>query len=371
MQRSLTVAALYFGDNVLIFRYLAKEVFTTLAGLTLLLLLIFMSNQFVHYLNRAAIGEFPAMVLLKVMLIEMPNLLVLLLPLGFYVSILLAYGRLYADSEMTVLNACGFGEGALLKMSLMMASIIFLFVLLIMTWASPHIAKARTRILHSVGLKTMIQTLLPGRFHILPDGLSVIYVGDMDRGHTEAQDIFLARKVVSEGLGRWDVLWAEKGDLVQAHDDEKMQLHNGREYQGVPGQANYQVAKFEAYTTQLPAPTVSFKSDMRTYPMRLLWPWHGDAKKAAEFQWRLSVPLMVLVLTLIAVPLSRLNPRQGKYAKLFPAMIIFILYANFMFVARDWVALGKVPIWIGMSWLHLVFISLGLFLLRHNRKQLA
>ena len=76
-----------------------------------------MSNQFVQYLNRAASGNIPGMIILKLMMLELPNLMGLLLPLGFYVALLLSYGRLYADSEMTVLRACGYGPMQLIKHS--------------------------------------------------------------------------------------------------------------------------------------------------------------------------------------------------------------------------------------------------------------
>jgi lipopolysaccharide export system permease protein len=96
-----------------------------------------------------------------------------------------------------------------------------------------------------------------------------------------------------------------------------------------------------------------------------------DLKKAAELQWRFSVPLMLLTLTLVAVPLSRVNPRSGKYAKLLPAIVVYIIYANFMFVARDWVASGKIPPWLGMWWLHIAVALLGLFLIYRSQVKLS
>ena len=111
-------------QEVLIFRYLFKEIFITLVALTTILLFIFMSNQFVQYLNRAVGGQIPAVMLMKLMMLELPTLMGLLLPLGFYVAILVAYGRLYADSEMTVLQACGYGPTQLFWHTLTMAILV-------------------------------------------------------------------------------------------------------------------------------------------------------------------------------------------------------------------------------------------------------
>ncbi|KTD47143.1 hypothetical protein Lrub_2065 [Legionella rubrilucens] len=355
---------------MLIFRYLAKEVFVTLASLTTILMLIFMSNQFVRYLNRAANGQIPGMIIMKLMMLELPNLMGLLLPLGFFVALLIAYGRMYAESEMTVLQACGYGPDRLLKHSVYMALAVALLVAFIMIWVSPVIAKERSSLLRATGVKTLIQTILPGRFRAISNGRQVFYVESMNREHTEAKNIFLARQVIKDNQPRWDILWAEHA--FAETDPETLEdyivLAKGTEYEGAPGQANYQVAEFTQYKARLPHPTIEIKDDLRTAKTADLLPFfNSDNRKAAELQWRLSVPLMVLTLTLVAVPLSRVNPRSGKYAKLLPAILLYIVYANFMFVARDWVAAGKVPQWIGMWWLHGVVLLIGLLLVGYNR----
>lgn len=359
---------------MLIFRYLAKEVFITLASLTTILLLIFMSNQFVRYLNRAASGQIPGMIIMKLMMLELPNLMGLLLPLGFYVSLLVAYGRLYAESEMTVLQACGYGPSQLLKHSFIMAAFVAVFVGIIMLWVSPLISTERAQLLQTSGVQTLIQTIVPGRFRAISNGRQVFYVESMNREHTKAQNIFLARQVAKDNQTRWDILWAENAFAeTDPHTfEDYIVLQKGEEYEGSPGQADYQVVSFQQYRARLPHPEVVVKEDMRTLRTADLLPYFNpDNHKAAELQWRLSVPLMVLTLTFVAVPLSRVNPRSGKFAKLLPAIVLYILYANFMFIARDWVAAGKVPQWLGMWWLHGFVLLLGLALIWRNRVKLS
>lgn len=360
---------------MLIFRYLAKEVFITLVSLTTILLLIFMSNQFVRYLNRAASGQMPGMIIMKLMMIELPNLMGLLLPLGFYVALLIAYGRLYAESEMTVLQACGYGPSQLLKHSFIMAALVSVFVAFIMIWVSPKINIERATLLRTTGVQTLIQLIVPGRFRAESNGLQVFYVESMNRDHTKAQNVFLARQVVKNNMPQWDVLWAERAfaETEPKTLEDYIVLQHGHEYEGLPGQANYQVAEFEQYKARLPHPTVhKLYKDLRTASTASLLPFNNpDKAKAAELQWRFSLPIMVLVLTLVAVPLSRVNPRAGKYAKLLPAIVLFIVYANFMFISRDWVASGKIPMWIGMWGLHLIIVLIGLLLIWRNRVKLS
>lgn len=353
---------------MLVFRYLAKEVFTTLVALTSILLLIFLSNQVVIYLNRAASGIIPGMLVVQLMALELPNMLSLLLPLGFYFAILLAYGRLYADSEITVLKACGFGN--LLSYSLIMA----LFVAIItgvMVWNNPVISYKRAKLLQASGVKTLIQTIIPGRFRAINGGREVFYVQSMNSKHTNAENIFVARFANKDNKQSWDVLWADKAYIEQNKNDglDYLILENGKKYFGFPGNAEFQIASFSHSRSRLPNPEVVVKNDIRAVPFKDLLPYNNkDKKKAAELQWRISIPLMIFPLTLISVPLSRVNPRGGKFAKMLPAIVICILYANFMFITRDWIIAGKIPTWIGVWWLHLFVIMLGLFLLWRNRR---
>lgn len=355
---------------MIIFRYLAKEVFLTLTALTGILMLIFLSNQFVQYLNRAASGNIPGVIIMKLMMLEMPNLMGLLLPLGFYIAILLAYGRLYAENEMTVLRASGYGPRQLLTHSFMMASVVALVVAVVMIWASPYIAIERAKLLRSTGIQTLIQTIMPGRFHAINGGQQVFYVQSMSRDHTKAEQVFLAKKSFVDSKLQWDILWAN--DAFSQRDpktnEEYIVLQKGQEYRGVPGNANYQIAAFSEYKARLPHPIIRLNEDIRTAKTSTLWPLNNtNHAKAAELQWRLSIPLMVLTLTLVAVPLSRVNARAGKFAKLLPAVIIYILYANFMFLARDALVSDKIPLWVGMWWLHLLVALLGLFLIWRNK----
>jgi lipopolysaccharide export system permease protein len=219
---------------VLIFRYLAKEVFTTLVALTSILLLIFMSNQFVQYLNRAASGKLPFVFVMKLLMLELPNLMALLLPLGFYMALLLAYGRLYAESEMTVLQACGYGSRQLLKHSFIMAAVVFFLVTILMLWASPLISLERSKILRATGIQTIIQTIVPGRFRAISGGRQIFYVESMNRTHSMAQHVFIARLVEKESGPQWDVLWADRAfaETEPNSFEDYLILQNGKESSG-------------------------------------------------------------------------------------------------------------------------------------------
>lgn len=353
---------------MLIFRYLFKEVFLTLIALTGILMLVFMSNQFVRYLGRAVSGQFPVTVILKLMMLEIPNLAALLLPLGFYIALLIALGRLYADSEMAVLYACGYSPKKLLTHVMVMAMGVFFSVFFLVMWLSPEVAMKREKLIRSSGLKTLIQTVMPGRFTPLPGGRDVLYVTSMNRDHTKADRVFLVRESKDGSAPSWRILLANKAKLLSTNKDYLV-LKNGKEYAGAPGRHDFEIVKFDDYRMKLPEPTIVARDDMRILTFAALWDGFRDnIKKRTELEWRFSIAWMVIMLTLLAVPLSRVNPRSGKFARLLPAILIYILYANGLFVMRDALLRGKISSSFSMLWVHVLVLIIGVVLYRRSAR---
>ena len=235
---------------------------------------------------------------------------------------------------------------------------------------NPAIAHQREKLLKTTGLQTLIQTIVPGRFRAVMGDQYVFYVEAMNTKHTQAQGVFVAKRVEQDGQFSWDVLTAQKAMAKKdpSTGEEYLILEDGANYQGRPGQADYKISSFRQYEARLPHQVIPESTDIRTIPFHKLLPlMNPNPAKAAELQWRISIPLMVFCLTVLGVPLSRVNSRSGKYAKIFPGIILAFIYANFMFVVRGWVASGKIPVWLGMWWLHAIVILLGIGLLWRQR----
>lgn len=351
----------------IIYRYLAKEISTTLAGLTSILLLIFFSNQLVNYLTRAAAGKIPGMIVLKLLALEIPTLLSLLLPLGLFMALLIAYGRLYADNEMTVMMSCGFSKRQLLKFTLWLAIVVSLVVGIMVFWVSPKISRDRDHLLTGGGLTAIFDTLIPGRFHSQGGGNKVLYVEKVTRDHETANDIFIAEKVAASksNPGGWRILTAHAGNVIEDHSTSSVHLNleQGFAYEGQPGRRDYRVASFERYQARIPEAKPHLRKVESALPVSELWPWNtDDPKRIAELNWRLAIPLMTVILAFVAVPLSEVSPREGKYKKLLPAIILYVIYANFLFVGRDAISESRFPSWVGFWPLHLFVLVIGFVL---------
>lgn len=352
-----------------VFRYLAKEVFITLAALIVILSLILISNQMVGYLNRAASGRIPGILILQLMGLEMPNLLSLLLPMGFYISIILAYGRLYSENEMLVLHACGLSIARIVGYTLTMAIIVSSCVLALI-YINPAAAGLRAQLLQTSGVKAFIQILAPQQFHVLPQN-QVLYIDAINRGHTKAEGLFLAKMNPNPEDGwQWQIIAANQLAL-QKHrgQSDELLMTKGSIYRMAPGSLKAQYGKFDEAVLKIPEPTLNAAEDLRTIPFAKLWKLRTlNPAMHAELEWRLSIPIMTFILALIAVPLSRVQPRSGKFSKILPAIIIFLIYTNILFVWRERAITASWQSGMSMWWVHLVWLSFALILLwRHKR----
>jgi len=352
---------------MIILRYLTKEVLNAVLGVTLILLLILLSDQLVRFLSYAAAGKLSANILLQLMGFEIPYLLALLLPLGLYLGIIMAYGRLYADNEMLVIQGSGFSPRRLLNLTALLGAIAAIFVAILMLWMNPLIANKKAQLMtHSLSPDNILETLIPGRFQVSGD--RVIYVESISRKHNIAKNVFIAEQKKSD-TNAWSVVSAREGYLTKIPNaaENYMVATDGFRYEGVPGENAFTIIQFKKYQVRIPTTLpVTQRIEQEAIPSAQLLREYERSANAAELQWRISMPLSAFLLVLLAVPLSYVRPRQGRFLHFFPAILLYIIYINLLFVARDWVTQKMVPSYIGMWWVHLVMLVLVIVLLRRQ-----
>jgi lipopolysaccharide export system permease protein len=354
---------------VIISRYLIKEVMAALSAVTVILLLIFLSNQLVRYLSYAATGKIAANLVLQLLGFEIPYLLALLLPLGLYLGIMLAYGRLYADSEMPVMNASGLGIKRLIVITSVLAVMVASVVVVLMLWVNPIIAQQKGKRLSQDNL---LSTLRPGRFQVMSGGRRVIYVENITRDRKQATNLFIAeenKKTAEDTSNPWLVVSAAKGYQYKYPNDldDFIVSTDGYRYEGTPGLNAFKIIGFKKYAVRVPQPPLNSHDEQEAIPTLKLFQDYQSAASKAELQWRLALPISALLLALLAIPLSQVRPRQGRYSHILPAILIYIVYVNLLFIARNWVeqniALGGLGIW----WVHGLLLTLALLLLLAQR----
>ncbi|MEJ2479215.1 MAG: LPS export ABC transporter permease LptF [Acidihalobacter sp.] len=338
-------------------RYLITEVFTTQIAVGLVLGLVIVGGTFVRLLSMSAGGSLPVDLLAPLVAVESLKAMVLLTPVALFLAIMLTLGRLYRDSEMTALQAAGVGQRRLYRglmlLAVPLAILLFWLMFFVFPWAS-----AKSNTIQREGQQRMsLAAVQAGRFLSLASGRAVGFVGALGDGGRRLENIF----VQAGGRRQPVVVLAKSGTqhTDPATGQRVLSLNDGVRYDGRAGAADYRILQFKHYQAMIVMPSVGATSGRRNArPSLALWN-EGGVADLAELQWRLSVPLSVLILTFIAVPLSYARPRQGRFGQLALAILLYVFYANLILISKSWMERGEVPQWLGMWWPHATLLALG------------
>lgn len=351
---------------MILFRYLAREVLLSMVAVSGVLLLIIMSGRFVKYLSQAASGQLSPDVLFAVMGYRLPGFLELILPLGLFIAILLAYGRLYMDSEMTVMSACGMSQKRLVVYTLFPALLVALIVAALSLLISPLGIERAQAILDGQKGRSEFDLLTPTRFMTTEGGNSVTYVKSLSDDRKIMNQVFMAQMAAGEEgeQPQLAVVLAERGEqVVDPQTGQRyLRLHNGHRYSGRPGDLEYQVVAFDRYSQALISDSANQTRQLKSDSIPTLDLIGSDKpKQVAALHWRTSLPVLVLVVALLAVPLSKTNPRQGRYVRMVPAILLYIIYLVSLNAARGSIEDGS-SVW-NLWAVHGLFMSIALLLL--------
>ncbi len=330
-----------------------------MSAVAAIVLVISMGWRFSGYLNSAAAGSMTAEVLFALMAFRLPEFLELIVPVSFFLAIMLVYGRFYVDNEMIVLQSCGMSTGRLVGMTLLMGLVVMLLTGLLSLWLKPLGEQQVESLLQSQKELTEFDTLIPGRFQTLSSGRRVTYTESISReGDLAGVFINEYRDVHFNNLPRNAVtVIAEAGETQLAADGRRfLVLQNGRRYQGKPGEKGYQVITYEEYGQVVDSGGGSGFKARRSARSTLALMGAEDLEAISELHWRISVILLVPVIALLAIPLSRVNPRQGRFTRLVPAMILCFVYIVALSGAKSAVENGNVPPAVGLWGVHVVFL---------------
>jgi len=346
----------------LVDRYLLRELLLAFGAVTAVLLVVVVGGTLSVTLDRIARGVMPASLLLSQIGLRSVDALPLLLPLGLFVAILLAYGRLYRDSEMAVLSASGYTSLDMLRPVALLAVPLTIVLALLSFWLGPAAIRESDARVDAANRSLLVIGMEAGRFVELRGREGVVYVGRMSADGSSFGRLF----VHEERGGRVDITTAERGELFQerAGGERYLTLHDGFRVEGTPGDPDYRLMRFERNDIRL--------TEQQADPNRRLEKRASTAEllesdqplQRAELHWRLGLPLSTLLLALLAVPLARAQPREPRYAKVLLALVVYVLYSNLLGIGRGWLADGSVPLAAGLWWLHGGVLALALLMLR-------
>ncbi len=331
-----------------------REVLKTLAVILVILLLVLLASHFVKLLGKAAAGSLSPNVVLVLLGLQAVKVLGILLPPAVFFSLLWVLGNMYRDGEMVALQATGVGPARIYAAVMWVAIPLAIFAAVLtlqgLPWANASIERiklAQRDMLDIGGIR-------PGRFNAFDKGRLVVFTGGASEDGRRLKDLF----VQDRQQGRSGIVVAQEAYQVTDKDsgDRFVILVNGRRYEGVPGQADYAIARFGEYALRLPRLDLgSRRLRVGARSTRTLWQ-EDDLPARAELQFRFSVPTAVLVFALLAVPLARTRVRGDVYGRIGMAILVYFVFLNLQRLAERWMELGTLPAWMGMWWVSLVMV---------------
>ncbi|MCJ8162518.1 LPS export ABC transporter permease LptF [Acinetobacter zhairhuonensis] len=351
---------------MIIRRYLVKQVVSTSLVVIALLTLIMMGGRLIKYFGVAAQGRLDASILFSIIGYRLPEFLTLILPLGFFIGLMLVFGRLYVDHEMAVMNGSGVSRHQLARLLIPMTLIFMLVQAGLMLWMSPWGLRQFEQLTTSQAVRTGFDLVRPKEF--ISSGPYTIYAGDLSEDRRNLKDIFFYQRAEKEGKPDVMILAKEATRVEVANDSANVvDLVQGRRYEIYSGKPKYTQAEFQSYRLRLESDKeAKFESaEVEALPTGKLWQNRNDPVVASELGWRIFVPLVMIVALGLAVALSEVSPRQGRYLKLFPALLIFASLIVAMMAIKTRVSKQEIGVWAYPLVLFVYAIAAAIF----SRKQ--
>lgn len=348
-------------------RSLIQELISTAAGAFLILVGIVIAQRAGYLIRLAAKGFLPNDAITTMLGFNMVKFLPMLLSLTLFLAILMTLSRWYRDSEMVVWLSAGLSIKSWIKpvlfFCLPVIALIATLSLFIMPWATDK-GEAYATQLKS---RDELATISPGVFKESNNGERVFFIESFDELGNLVKNVFV-QSVQHQKLG---IIVAAGGTrYTEKNGDNFLVMQNGRRYQGERNSKEFSTTQFESYSLRIETAEVKQEPPKtQSKSSKELLTDHSSANNA-ELQWRMAIPISALLLCLLAIPLSSVDPRAGRSVNFMMALIIYMIYNNLLSIVQAWVAQGKLNGAIGLWPVHAMFLAITIYMFYRRGRQL-
>jgi lipopolysaccharide export system permease protein len=325
-------------------------------GVMTVLSVILLSQKLVRLLSKVTAGELSTDAVMTLISFNMLLLIIKIIPVALLLSILLVLGRMYRDNEMTALFSAGVGLRQIYRSIFIFVAPLFALTMYLSLVSAPSLMQAVEQVKTDDQTNLDIRGITDGRFNEYSRGDLVFYVEEITD-----DDKMLNIFIQNRQHGKLGITSSKSGEIKidPATGDRFIILKDGIRYEGTPGQADYKVTKFKEYGVVVAEQShgkvhFGIKEKSTNDLMKMETP-----RAVSELQRRWSLPIAILTFALLAVPISRVSPRAGMYGNLLTALLIYIIFENFMSLSHSWLIKGVLPLWLGVWWVHVVIIMLA------------
>ena len=334
-------------------RTLLREFANLAIAVFLSLFLIALTTRLIRLLGHAAGGKIPSDAVVAFLGFSALNVLPVLLSLTLFITVRLALNRAWRDSEMVIWFSSGLSLTAWLRPVLMFAAplvfVIALLSLVIAPWSAQMAEQYRSRL----NSRDDLSRVEPGTFGESRSKERVFFVESVAGDKGSVQNVFVS----SVQHRRTGVMMSERGFTEYApNGDRFLVMQQGRRYEGVPGEADFSMAEYDRYAMRIQTKEGDEPEATHKSLSTLGLVENPTRSNLGELLWRIGMPLSALVLALLAVPLSFVNPRAGRSVNLLFALLTYMVYSNLLSVSQARVAQGKMAFATGWWLVHAAMI---------------
>ena len=327
-------------------RYFLKTIFSYTASLSLIFLLIIVSSRSIQYLDQAARGEINPEVVFWIILFRLPEFGQIILPLSFFLGIVLTLGKLRSESEFVVMQQNGFSLKRLHMLLIACSTLICAFIFSLSAWLTPKFDLQIKDMLEQKTLKEKIITLTPGEFHKINES-TLVY--SKENSNEDLTKVFI-KNTIKENQAREFFVFAEKA-YVEGTTQETINLNNG---------SIFFLDEFEKFS-KLSFEEMKFKVDLES-KNNLKDEEEANSLESSNTTWLLSLCVMTIISVFLAVPLSSASPREGRYKRVLPALLLFSLYLALLIASRGVSDLSTLNQITSMALIHFAFLIIAFYL---------
>lgn len=349
----------------IISRYLFKEISASFFGTLLILTLVIVGNSFVRLLADASNGKLPVDVLTESVLFASAISLIKLVPIALLIGMMLAFSRLYRDSEMAAIRAAGISPMMLYRAIAWFVIPLTLILTLLVMFASPWLEGRYLSIKQTVNERPEAAGIPAGVFTTssIKGGELTILAEDIDKNKSTMKRFFAHTQQGENEV----IIWGETAELFIDINtgDRVLEIHNGERYEFKPQENSMSFITFEEHAMRIPLLENQYQAKLSSMPTEQLWQ-SDHPNQRAELHWRMGIILSAPLMALLALPLSHTTPRQGRYGKIALGVLIYAFYANALISGKSLLQKESIPGWLGLWWVHLLLLMLAIWLVRKS-----
>ncbi len=329
-------------------RYLLKDIFSHTGAVGLVFLLVILASRSIQYLEQVSRGELSSDIVFWVILFRLPEFLEIIIPLSFFLGTVLVVGRLCSDNEMIIFEQNGYSNEKIFKLFLMSSLVFALITSLLSFWITPSFKSNLEDITNQTSFKEDFNSIQPGKFVTLEDN-SVFYAEDKKEGLFV--NVFL--KFPNKDLPKSTEFLSAQHAFISQEDPNVVIFEDGY---------TFNKDKDKKIKMNFRSLLIDLDSNLSRTPDELNESVNNKTELSViDFTWKISMPLLTVIAVFLALPLSRVSPRKGRYSRVLPCILVFLIYLGLLLLVKGWLDEGKVLLSSSLLLIHFCFFLSGLY----------